>query len=314
MQTKDLTIPDPVEHFEHTIVRDRDQWTLLDGADRSTDLVNHVLRVVHQIGRVPEYEDEFHAFVACQSSEGGFGNSTRTRPLSMRNTGFAGSNLIWAYRASPSDELGSAIERLVSFLLAQQEPGGFWSDPAWGARDATAASMGVLTRSLGEDFLVDLHDYTREALAGAVEYLERTQADDGSWEDPRAYEAPIGPTGHLLPKLAAASEARTPAVAAGISYLVEQQDEDGSWDNRHTDHTCDATRALILTGSVVEDERIPPAVEVGVEWLLGTMNDDWTWSEHPGEAPSLLMTCDVLDCFAQFESRRQAADLASFYR
>ena len=176
--------------------------------------------------------------------------------------------------------------------------------------------MGLLLYAIKEDWgasTAEIHGAARECLARAAAYLERTQSADGSWSDTDDHEGTLGATAHLLPKLVLYEEKETPAVAAGIDLLARSQERDGSWDRGHTDHTCDATRALLLAGSIIADPRVPAVIEGGVRWLAESANPDGLWGERPGEPSSLLIVCDVLDCFSKYEAQRRSLNLRLFW-
>jgi hypothetical protein len=302
--------------FEAGIEAARDQWSLLVGHSRSLDTVNHVLRLILQLGLLASYVEEFDALAAAQHEDGGWPDETGGPRSGVRNTCFAARNLIRLNRVLHRPDLADAVLAAVQFVIAQQAAAGNWSDPVWGIRDPTSSSMGLLLYARRESFGAltgEVHEAGAQCLDRAARYLERTQEPDGSWADARAYEAPIGPTGHLLPKLALYEGRGTPAVAAAVDYLIAAQDDAGCWDGGDVDHTCDATRALLLVGSVVDDPRIGDVTRRGVEWLRTSVNPDGLWGDRPGDASSLLITCDVLDCFSKYEASRRAVSMRTFW-
>lgn len=302
--------------FETGIEAARGQWSLLSGASRSLDTVCHVLRVVLQLGLVDRYVSEFDALAAVQLADGGWPDETGGRRSGVRNTCFAARNLIRVNRVLHRPDLQEAASRAVQFVIAQQAPDGNWTDPVWGVRDPTSSSMGLLLYARRESFgelTHAVHEQGAACLDRAARHLERTQEPDGSWADARAYEAPTGPTGHLLPKLALFEGRATRAVVAAVNYLRSAQDGDGSWDGGDIDHTCDATRALLLVDAVIEDARLADVTGRGVEWLRTRVNPDGLWGERPGGHSSLLITCDVLDCFSKYEASRRQVSMRTFW-
>lgn len=303
--------------FQEGVAGQRSKWSLLDGPPRKLDPVNHVLRVIVQLGLVDEYKEEFEALAAAQHEDGGWGDSTGEAYSGVRNTCFAARNLIRANRKLDRNDLRERIERAIRFIMAQQDREGFFPDHRWGIRDATSSSMGLLLYAVKEQFngaTEQIHNEARSCLQRASAYLEHTQAEDGSWPDDGAYEAPVGPTSHLLPKMVLFAGRSTQSVSAAVEFLRRSQEEDGSWDRQHVDHTCDATRGLLLTASVVPEYNLGPVVEAGVRWLKTHPNSDGFWGTRPGKKTSLIMTCDVLDCFSKFEAYRKAEDLRSFWQ
>ncbi len=302
--------------FETGIEAERDQWSLLTGRSRSLDTVNHVLRLILQLGLVDRYVEEFDALAAARHEDGGWPDETDGRRSGVRNTCFAARNLIRVNRVLHRPDLADAVSAAVEFVITQQAADGNWSDSVWGIRDPTSSSMGLLLYARRESLGArtgEIHEAGARCLDLAARYLERTQELDGSWADARAYETPIGPTGHLLPKLALYEGRATPAVAAAVDYLVAAQEDAGCWDGGGVDHTCDATRALLLVGSVVDDPRLGDVTRRGVEWLRTWANPDGLWSDRPGDPSSLLITCDVLDCFSKYEASRRAVSMRTFW-
>jgi Prenyltransferase and squalene oxidase repeat len=311
-----LTANSITERFDSGIASQTHEWSLLGGETRALDVVNHVLRCVLQLGYLEGYLREFEALAGLQHEDGGWSDLSSGRGSGVRNTCFSARNLIRANRTLGREELTDAVERAVRFVIALQDREGFWPDTVWGPRDATSSGMGLLLYVIREDFgpaTGELHEGARAGLDRAARHLELTQEEAGYWHDPSSYEQPVGPTAHLLPKLVLYKRRRAPAVAAAINYLVDQQEKDGSWDSQHVDHTCDAARALLLTQSVVFDERLNGVVEGGVSWLVGSVNADGLWSEHPGQESSLLLTCDVLDCFSKYEAHARGRNLRAFW-
>ena len=304
------------DRFSIGVADARSTWSLLNGKSRALDVVNHVLRVIVQLDRVSEYEAEFTALARCQHGAGAWADHTLGARGGMRNTCFSARNLIRANRILRRDDFYAATEKAVRYVLDRQDADGFWPDRNWGPRDATSSSMGLLLYSLKEDWgpsTGEIHDAAQRCLARAAAHLEDTQSGNGAWEDTDDHEGALGATAHLLPKLALYEGRQTPAVAAGIELLARSQEPDGSWDHGHTDHTCDATRALLLSNSVVSDVRLPGVIERGVQWLVESVNPDGLWGEHPGEPSSLLMLCDVLDCFSKYEAQRRSLNLRTFW-
>jgi squalene-hopene cyclase-like protein len=303
--------------FRDGIAAKADEWSLVDTPEtRALDVVNHVLRCVLQLDYLREYVDEFDALAALQHDDGGWSDLSSGTRSGIRNTCFSARNLIRANRILGRRDLAEAAERAVRLVSGAQEEDGSWADRVWGPRDATSSGMGLLLYALNEDFgaaTAELRAAARACLERAARHLERTQETDGSWHDPSSYEAPVGPTAHLLPKLVLFEGRRTQAVGAGIGFLVESQEDDGSWDRRHVDHTCDAARALLLTASVLAERDLGSVAAAGIEWLVENVNDDGFWSERPGEESSLLLTCDVLDSFSKYEAHARSLDLRTFW-
>lgn len=312
-----MTVEDIQDLFREGLVPRADKWSLASGESRKLDLVNHVLRVILQLGLVREHVAEFEALAACQKEDGSWGEASTDDRHGVRNTCFGARNLIRAHRELDRPDFLEAAGRAVRHVLGQQAEEGSFEDEVWGPRDATSSSMGLLHYALREDFgegTDALHAEARLALARAVAHLHASQEDDGSWHDTKAYEAPVGPTSHLLPKMVLYVGGPAEPVRDAIEYLVASQGEDGSWDEQHVDHTCDAARALLLTYSVVPDERLPEVISRAIAWLADNTAEDGLWGVRPGKPSNLIMTTDVLDAFSKYEAHRRSEDLRTFWR
>jgi hypothetical protein len=303
--------------FRDGMVPRKDEWSFATNEGRKLDLANHVLRVILQIGLVEDYVDEFDALLACQKEDGSWGEAANDERHGVRNTCFGARNLIRAHRKLGRPDYLQAAKRSILHVLGQQDAEGFFKDEVWGPRDATSSSMGLLhyalKESLGED-TAKIHADARLALARAAAHLDRSQEEDGSWHDTGAYEAPVGPTSHLLPKMVLFAQGPATPIQRAIDYLVGEQEEDGSWDKQHVDHTCDAARALLLTYSVVPDPRLPKVISDAIVWLADNTADDGLWGVRPGKPSNLIMTTDVLDAFSKYEAHRRSQDLRIFWQ
>jgi hypothetical protein len=311
-----VTISRIEDQFATGVTPVRSTWSLLQGKSRALDVVNHVLRVIVQLNLAPAYEEEFAALAGAQHPDGAWADHSLGTRGGIRNTCFSARNLIRANRILHRGDFHDAAERAARYVVARQNPDGSWSDLNWGPRDATSSSMGLLLYTVKEDWgaaTSEIHAAAFACLARAAAYLELTQSGDGSWSDTDDHEGTLGATAHLLPKLALYEGKQTPAVAAGVDLLVGSQEKDGSWDGGHTDHTCDAARALLLANSVIVDARLADVIERGVRWLAESANPDGLWGERPGEPSSLLIVCDVLDCFSKYEALRRSLNLRAFW-
>lgn len=304
------------DRFQRGIAAQRSTWSLLGSTTQALDVVNHVLRVVIQLGHIDEYIPEFEMLAFCQHNDGGWADLSSGKRSGIRNTCFAARNIIRANRVLRRADFAAVTERAVRFVIAQQNTDGFWSDAAWGRCDATSSSMGLLLYAIKESWGIstqEIHQATKNGLEHAETYLKRSQAADGWWQDVRTHETPIGSTGHLLPKLVLFRGEQTSTVKMAIDFLGRSQEEDGSWDHQDTDHTCDAVRALLLTYSIISRSDLPPVIERGIDWLVKNENPDGFWGEHPGKESSQLIICDVLDCFSKYGAYRQSLNLRAFW-
>ncbi|PGH72150.1 hypothetical protein CN894_11735 [Bacillus thuringiensis] len=304
------------DYFKTGIVANRSKWSLLEGKTPTYDVINHVLRVILQLGHLGEYISEFEALSHHQHSDGGWGNHPNELGSGIRNTCFATRNLIRANRVLNKKDFAIRIERAVRYVISKQDPEGFWPDRTWGPLDATSSAIGLLVYTRKEYFgtaTKEIHAAANDCLNRAKLYLEHTQASNGSWIDDKRKEEAVGSTAHLLPKLVLVESKNTSTIGNAIDFLINSQDEDGFWDDKHIDHTCDSIRALLLTYSVIADLRILQVIERGIVCLQSTVNPDGGWGIFPGRRSSLLMTCDVLDAFSKYEAHCNKISMRTFW-
>jgi squalene-hopene/tetraprenyl-beta-curcumene cyclase len=131
----------------------------------------------------------------------------------------------------PSDR--EAMDRGVSWLLADQEPDGSWFG-RWGAN--YVYGTGAVVPALVAAGVPSTHP----AIRRAVEWLRERQNDDGGWgEDLRSYDDPswagrgastASQTAWALLALLAAGEAGSEAARRGVGFLASTQLADGTWD------------------------------------------------------------------------------------
>ncbi|WP_236245969.1 squalene--hopene cyclase [Streptomyces sp. CC210A] len=123
--------------------------------------------------------------------------------------------------------------RGLSWLLAEQEPGGSWFG-RWGVNHVYGT--GSVVPALTAAGLPASHPAIRRAVA----WLESVQNEDGGWgEDLRSYRdrswiargpSTASQTAWALMALLAAGEQDGRAVARGVRWLADAQRDDGSWD------------------------------------------------------------------------------------
>ena len=126
-----------------------------------------------------------------------------------------------------------AMDRGVTWLLANQEPDGSWFG-RWGANYVygTGAAVPALVAAGVPP--------THPSLRRAVAWLCACQNDDGGWgEDLRSYDDPswagrgastASQTAWALLALLAAGEPALPSTLRGVEFLAATQRADGTWD------------------------------------------------------------------------------------
>ncbi|MBC5810351.1 MAG: squalene--hopene cyclase [Candidatus Eremiobacteraeota bacterium] len=196
-----------------------------------------------------------------------------------------------------------ALERAAEWIVGMQS-----ADGGWGAFDVDNvhyhlnhipfADHGALLDPPTEDvtarcvgFLLQYgYDHEDPAVARGLDYLRRTQRDDGSWFGRWGTNYIYGTWSVLNAFMAAGENARnSETVARAVGYLLAFQQGDGGWgedgatywDERHgqckastPSQTAWATLGLIAAG-----EAAHPTTARGVRYLLDTQAPDGTWDE-----------------------------------
>jgi len=194
-----------------------------------------------------------------------------------------------------------AIRRGVDWLLAMQS-----ADGGWGAFDVDN-DRAVMTQLPVCDFgevidppTEDVTAHVVEALVAAglprdhaavrsgVEYLWRTQREDGSWWGRWGVNHVYG-TGAALPALAVAGEdMRSAPARRAVEWLERHQNPDGGWGEdilSYRDpawigrgHSTASQTAWALLALMAADPG-NPAVARGVRYLADTQAEDGSWPE-----------------------------------
>jgi len=128
------------------------------------------------------------------------------------------------------------------------------------------------------------------ALARALEFLRRTQEDNGSWYGRWGMNYVYGTWSVLCALNAAGISPQSPMVRRAVAWLVAAQNDDGGWgetgDSYALDHPVQeraastaSQTAWALLGLMAVGEARHPAVTRGVEYLLQRQGEDGFWSE-----------------------------------
>jgi len=205
---------------------------------------------------------------------------------------------------------GANIDFRASIATAREWILGMQSDNgAWGAFDADNeyfylnnipfADHGALLDPPTEDVTarcvsmlaqIDETALKGAALARAVDYLRRTQMEEGSWYGRWGMNYVYG-TWSVLCALNAAGVGHASAeVRRAVAWLVKIQNRDGGWGEDGASYKLDyrgyerapstaSQTAWALLGLMAAGEVDHPAVEHGVDYLARMQGDDGFWSE-----------------------------------
>jgi squalene-hopene/tetraprenyl-beta-curcumene cyclase len=128
------------------------------------------------------------------------------------------------------------------------------------------------------------------ALARAVDYLRRTQMEEGSWYGRWGMNYIYGTWSVLCALNAAGVDHASPEVRRAVAWLVMIQNRDGGWGEDGASYKLDyrgyerapstaSQTAWAVLGLMAAGEIDHPAVERGIEYLARTQGDDGFWNE-----------------------------------
>jgi squalene-hopene/tetraprenyl-beta-curcumene cyclase len=148
--------------------------------------------------------------------------------------------------------------------------------------DVTARCVGMLAQ-----LAVRSND---RALAQGIEFLQRTQEDDGAWYGRWGMNYVYGSWSALCALSAAGIDSQSRHVRCAVDWLMRTQNGDGGWGESAESYELDRRRpsrspstasqtAWALLGLMAAGETHHPAVTRGIDYLLRTQSDDGFWIE-----------------------------------
>jgi len=128
------------------------------------------------------------------------------------------------------------------------------------------------------------------ALARAVDYLRRTQMEEGSWYGRWGMNYIYGTWSVLCALNAAGVDPASPELRRAVAWLVRIQNPDGGWGEDGASYKLDyrgyerapstaSQTAWALLGLMAAGEVHHPAVKRGIDYLAHTQGDDGFWNE-----------------------------------
>jgi len=128
------------------------------------------------------------------------------------------------------------------------------------------------------------------ALARAVDYLRRTQMEEGSWHGRWGMNYIYGTWSVLCALNAAGVDPTSPELRRAVAWLVRIQNPDGGWGEDGASYKLDyrgyerapstaSQTAWALLGLMAAGEVDHPAVKRGIDYLARTQGDDGFWNE-----------------------------------
>ena len=202
------------------------------------------------------------------------------------------------------DKFRASIAAAREWILGMQSDNG-----AWGAFDADNeyyylnnipfADHGALLDPPTDDvtarcvsMLAQIDETTPKsaALARAVDYLRRTQMEEGSWYGRWGMNYIYGTWSVLCALNAAGVDPASPELRRAVAWLVRIQNPDGGWGEDGASYKLDyrgyerapstaSQTAWALLGLMAAGEVDHPAVKRGIDYLARTQGDDGFWNE-----------------------------------
>jgi len=202
------------------------------------------------------------------------------------------------------DKFCASIAAAREWILGMQSDNG-----AWGAFDADNeyyylnnipfADHGALLDPPTEDvtarcvsMLAQIDDtgVKGAALARAVDYLRRTQMEEGSWYGRWGMNYIYGTWSVLCALSAAGVDPASPELRRAVAWLIRIQNPDGGWGEDGASYKLDyrgyerapstaSQTAWALLGLMAAGEVDHPTVKRGIDYLARTQGDDGFWNE-----------------------------------
>jgi squalene-hopene/tetraprenyl-beta-curcumene cyclase len=209
-----------------------------------------------------------------------------------------------ARRLTNGDKFREPIERASSWVVGLQSRNGGWA--AFDADNIYAylnnipfADHGALIDPPSEDvtarcvsMFAQLEKTAQgDMLAHALDYLRRTQTDQGSWYGRWGMNHIYGTWSVICALNAAGVDHAAPEIRKAVDWLISIQNADGGWGEDGTSYRLDyrghepapstaSQTSWALLGLMAAGEVDHPAVARGIDYLMQTQTKDGLWNEE----------------------------------
>jgi squalene cyclase len=199
------------------------------------------------------------------------------------------------------------IGKGTQFVLDKQMEDGSWEigTPEITRRRFWPSITGFVLRFLLQQGIDTPH------IAKGIDYLLKTQQEDGSWGDNWIYyDTPYYPTYNIMPAFMLYGIESEAAYDKAASFIKANQKDDGSWDENIIDkpRPSDRLRTTMALHSLLAAPRDSdiPAIEKGMEWLLNAQEPDghWYgggWRHFPGKKENIYLTSVVVRTIKRYQ-------------
>ena len=154
---------------------------------------------------------------------------------------------------------------------------------------------------------------SNDNISKGIEYLLKTQQDDGSWgKSSIYYDTPYYATSVNLLSLKLYGLEESDNYKRAISYIKINQNEDGSWGKDSVDRPSRALRTSLALNSLLisPDKSDSKSIEKGIKWLIKNQKPEGYWDGgyfviFPGKKEDIFCTAVSILALERYESSKK---------
>jgi squalene cyclase len=197
------------------------------------------------------------------------------------------------------------ISRGVRFLLDKQMPDGSWEIGIPQIREDRFFPS-VTGYALGT--LMCLRIFNEQIQKG-MDYILRTQKEDGSWgQSGLYYDTPFYATHLNLLALRLFGLEKSRSCQRAVAFIEKDQNGDGSWGRQRKDRPSPALKTSLALNSLLTslDRSDCASIERGIHWLLRSQKTDGHWDggnfvDFPGKKEDIFSTAMAVLALKRYE-------------